>query len=361
MHIQALGLHARVDAPGELHQKLERDWSRCLSTPPDDGSEIRFRVDTTDATQRDSQPYLLTAEITLRAIRELAGQRLAFHGCGLSDSSGRVVALIGASGAGKSTAAVTLASGSFGYVSDEVLAVDEDATVLPFPRPLAVRAARGVTGGKVQRGPDELHLLRCAPELTLARLVLLERERGRAGPPELEEVPMLTAMVELIAQTSALTALDRPLQRLCRLINICGGVVRLRYGEIEETSEMLHALLDSPQQRIADWSPIDDLVGQDGHIDGSSAHPRVQRGHVVDAVRTGEEALLLVGQQAVRLGPLGCTIWGEAGDSPTLTELVDRVVAAHGPHRDAAQVVRRAVDAMTAASVLSYLRPTRAE
>lgn len=352
MHIRVLGMNARVDAPEELRHRLERDWSRCVRNPSPDESELGFRIDRVEGVDPERQYFILTSEITSRAVGELSGGYLAFHACGLSDQHGRVVALIGAPAAGKSTAALALARSSFGYVSDEVVAVSAEGEVLPFPRPVAVQCEDALRVDKTQRGPDELRLLSCHENLTLERLVLLSRQPDHQAAPGLESVPPLAALLELVPQTSALTTLDHPLQRLCRLIDRAGGVFRLGYVEIADTERILHALLESPERRTMDWSTVD-LRPTAAQAAGRRDPGRIRRAAIADAVQIGEDLLLLVGQDVVQLSGLGRTIWEAAGNSPEPDELMASVVAAHGPHRDSRALVNEAIESMRSGHILA--------
>ena len=76
-------------------------------------------------------------QVTACALEGAAGSLLLVHACGLSDESGGVIALVGKSGAGKTTAAVALGR-HLGYVSDEAVAVQAEGSVIAFERPLCV-------------------------------------------------------------------------------------------------------------------------------------------------------------------------------------------------------------------------------
>ena len=356
LHLNALGLGIRLEAPPAALHDLERDWSRCISDPTDLGDEVCFRLGDQDASSRDHLRYVLTTEITSRAIATLSGEHLLFHACGLSDPDGRVAALIGGTTAGKSTAAMVLGRTSFGYVTDEVVAVNEAAHVLPFPRPIALERGGGELGGKVQRGPDELQLRRCPPVMSLHRLVLLERRIEPHGSPELKQVPAADAIIEIVPQTSALAALDRPLQRLCALIERSGGVFRLIYDDIGDTADILRELLASDQRRSIDWAPTDGSPSVT-NADAGVGRGRVERSAVADAVVVDDALIVLVGGDVVRLSELGRAVWFATSHAPTLPELCDAVVSTVGPHPDAYQLVQEAVASMRQSGILAPAKP----
>jgi hypothetical protein len=264
--------------------------------------------------------------------------------------------MIGGTTAGKSTAAMVLSQSSFGYVTDEVVAVNETARVIPFPRPIALEREGGEVGGKVQRGPDELQLRRCPTVTSLHRLVLLDRRIEPHGAPELEQVPVADAIIEIVPQTSALAALDRPLQRLCALIERSGGVFRLIYDDIGDTADILRELLASDERSAIDWTPADGSPSI-ANADAGVGRGRVARSAVADAVVVDDELIVLVGGDVVRLSELGRAIWFATFCGPTLPELCDAVVATVGPHPNARQLVEEAVASMRRSGILVPTKP----
>jgi hypothetical protein len=344
----------------ETRDVLERYWSRCVALARVSAADVAVRIDDDDLPLPESSGYVLASQLTIQAIDELAGRLFMFHACGLAEESGRVVALIGTSGMGKTTAAAELATSTFGYVTDETLAVDDDGGVLAYPKPLSLIEDSGPAGHKVQRGPDELGLRGCPDHLTLARLVLLDRGDDPARAPGLGPVPLMDALLELIPNTSYLTAFERPLQRLCLLIDRCGGVHRLSYPQIADTAPLLTGLLGRLDAVTAStWTSLGAGAADDG-MAWAMWDARVHRVPALDGVLIDDEALLLVGQAPMRLAGIGLTIWQEAAQSPTLAELERRVVAVHGPHPDSGALVRDAVETMRQAGAVAFMRPRTA-
>ena len=210
----------------------------------------------------------------------------------------------------------------------------------------------------MQRSPDELGLGRPSGDLRIARIVLLDRVPGHADPPTLTAVPLVDALLELIPHASALARLPDPLQFMSRIIDRCGGALRLTYGEMDERvlslmSELLGREVDArdpwhafvPQRQgpdeLATW-PI-----RHRRRPGSSS-----KGTSLDGVATDGEALVLVDQVPVRLGEIGLAIWEAARDGVAQTEIVSIVEQQHGAHPDAPRIVREAVDQMLEAGLL---------
>ncbi|WP_123914922.1 hypothetical protein [Georgenia muralis] len=355
--LRLLGTTFAVECPDEeFRRELERAWSRCIVDEPsssDDGD-----VDFPLSEVGEAGVAGLLMRLTPRAIHHAVGQRLMVHAAGLVDDRGRVVALVGRSGAGKTTAAVTLAKHNFGYVTDETVGVGESRQIAPFPRPLA--QVDRATGRKVQTSPDELGLRRAPADLTLDRIVLLDRDT-EPRPASVESVPLLDGLMEIIPQTSGLVGLDRPLQRLCAVSQECGGLRRLSFHQIDDgVADLLRAVLTEPVADTEDWQPVADPVSDEPDISTGFLDGRVRRRHHRDAVRIDGEILLLVGSAPVRISGIGLTVWLESHEAPTIEQLVEAAVATHGPHPHAADLVREAVATMAEAEVVAYGLPRAA-
>jgi hypothetical protein len=79
---------------------------------------------------------IAVAGVTAAAVAH--SRRLCIHAGVLTHSGGALV-IPGTSGHGKTTLVAALVQAGFGYISDEVLALDRsDATLVPFARPLAI-------------------------------------------------------------------------------------------------------------------------------------------------------------------------------------------------------------------------------
>ena len=77
----------------------------------------------------------------MAAILEQAVVMMMLHACGLADrETGRVVALVAASGTGRTTASTSRAK-TWGYVTDETVAIRDNVSVAPHPKPLSLKQA----------------------------------------------------------------------------------------------------------------------------------------------------------------------------------------------------------------------------
>jgi hypothetical protein len=276
--------------------------------------------------------------VTLAALRATRGQRLNLHAGGLADPQGRVIALVAASGTGKTTATRSLAQ-RLGYLSDETVSLDPDGRVYPHPKPLSVLPKAETRRYKQQLSPDDLLLLPAIADGRLARIVVLRR--GVPEPRGLVRLGTVEGLLELVGQSSSLSDLEEPFGTLLRLVDHAGGVWALEYDEITDHLETLVDFL------AADPSPGGeiDLVRHAGRpAEGPVPDDRVARGAWRDAVEVGDDVLVLLDSRAVHLDSLMATLWLGLTEAQTVDGLVRQARDHHGDHPDAADLVGRALD-----------------
>lgn len=260
MRLEALGAIVEVQVTGDsayaAWAEIQRVWHLCSApdreTTPD--AVIHAVHDTASATTNDlanglvensSLPDLLqmlTQAVTRAAIDAQAGRLVMLHAAGLQDpSTGAVVALVGPGGTGKTTLVRTLGPGR-GYITDETVAVTDDHSVLPYPKPLSVRRQ---PSSPWKDETDPLHFGALAPckPATLARIVILDRRDGYAGSPAVEPLFTLDAIAALTPETSHLPEMEKPLQRMAELCDSVGGVMRVTYAEAEHLAPLLDGWL----------------------------------------------------------------------------------------------------------------------
>lgn len=342
LDLEILGTHFRLLAHHpSTRDALAQQWRRCLVAPAPDAVEVEVG-DEPGFDEGDG--YGLASQLTLQAIGRAMGTRLMLHAAGLASETGEVIALVAPSGTGKTTAVRTLCTTAFGYVTDETVSVGEELDVLPFAKPLSLVGDDAAPYVKTQHGPDDLGLLPAPPDLRLVRLVLLDRHETPTAP-SLTPVGLLEGLLDLMQQVSGLALLPDPLQLLCRTAERCGGIQRLSYDDIRSTSALLtgslRASAEGPDGAVVDpgdaWQPW---------------RPTGRPAHWTDAVTIGGEALVLIDNQPVRLGPLGRTVLEvllTGGDEATALAAATRD---HGPHPEAAALVAEAVQAARAADLL---------
>lgn len=312
-------------------------------------------------------PYLLSRALTMASIRRRTGQCLLLHAAGVSAPDGGTVALVAASGTGKTTAARVLGS-HLGYVSDETVAVEDDLTVRPWAKPLSVLLDPSDPFDKAESGPDELGLARAPDRLHLAAVVLLARDPGQPAPV-LEPVALVEALAEVVPQTSALLRLPRPMESVVTALTSGGGPWRLRYAEVADCVDLVAGLAagSGASEPTVEWStergdePPDDEDPEDAGVPGAAAAEDapsaggdlpggavLQRTPFRHAVHSEGSSLVVRGQVPAVLPGLASTLWRAAEAPVSVDDLVAAAVGAHGAHPEAEQLVTATLRALLA-------------
>lgn len=332
--------------------ELRRAWSRCLDhsgRPPilpqsqwasafDKSELIPFRgrissaVGTSFVAGQTFREFAstLTTTVTLAGIGVGKGSLVMLHAAGLADmGTGRTAALVGRSGMGKTTATKLLGAG-LGYVTDETVALEPSGAILPYAKPLSVIVDE-FPAPKHQLGPDELGLLVAPATPTLAAVVLLDRKPG-IKCPEITVLGHSEAIMELAPQTSSLGSVDKPLQRLCSMLDATGGAVRVTYSEAEDLAAIVPRLTERPPILSA-WTG---LVPDDAQVSGDApmGPGDYKRAELVDAVEfpvrdgPGTELLAMTDEGVVSVAGVGPAVW-RALATPCDIEGIARRIAPH--------------------------------
>ncbi|WP_261619881.1 hypothetical protein [Pseudarthrobacter equi] len=375
LHLQILGVEFVVrwgsGVSGEQQLNMRAAWARCASeqvpgapvpSPPaaseaftvsvafqsgDQGTE-RFEL---GASSFDELAENLTSRLTVAAILANAGHLIMLHACGVADpATGATVVLVAKSGTGKTTAGSVLAK-TYGYVTDETVAIRQDRTVIPYPKPLSVKIRHGRP--KKQVGPDELELRPAPPSPFLQSIVLLNRVSGEGRtPPVLEKVPLTEALLALIPDSSSQGEIKQPLQSLCRLIDIVGGVWQVTYSEAADLPAALAPLFQVQRQQEPGWEPRDVMSAELGQV----REGYVRRTPAKDAIAIGSELLVMVDAGIVHLAGIGPAIWEAAAEPLTPGQLAEKVAKVHGTPEGYRAAVEQAVELLAAEGVLEQGR-----
>jgi hypothetical protein len=192
------------------------------------------------------------------AIRHTPG-RLLWH-AGAVERGGRVVAVLGASGRGKSTLVASLVGRGAGYLTDEVVAVAPGSLeVKPYPKSLDLdadaqhrlgsRVAGVVLAGPKHRFPaarlGRVGRAGRGGTLALALVVVLGGE-AEAGDTGVERLAPADALVDVVGATFEAT-FDTPGQ-LGAAADVCEQVPAVRLGRIplHTAAELVERLLADP-------------------------------------------------------------------------------------------------------------------
>ena len=215
-----------------------------------------------------------TSLVTLELIRRHIGRMHLFHAAALMrPETGQVIALVGPSGRGKTTASRALARAGWVYLSDETCAIDpETLVVLPYPKPLSIIEKPGEP--KTQTAASALGLRHHDPASSLspelARVVVLDRVDAESRPHEdaaaagLRRLPLLEALQVLAEQSSGLARTRDGLLRLAELADRFGGIDAVTYTDSSQLPELLADLLETrrdagaePWKYIAGSAPVE--------------------------------------------------------------------------------------------------------
>ncbi|HBX80621.1 MAG TPA: hypothetical protein DEH05_05770 [Propionibacteriaceae bacterium] len=240
-------------ASEELHAAVLRAWSRCPAPAHGarDSEHVSVALDVpgvastdADVTGTDLARVLqsLTQQVTYAKIAAQRGRLFMMHAGAVANAEGDTVAFVAPGGTGKTTLIRTMGE-RFGYLTDETVGVDADASVHPYPKPLSVRGAPGRP--KAETSPDDLGLVRPPAACTLRRIVLLARNEAHRGDPRVEELGRYAAIAALAPETSALSDLPRPLHWLDGLLAGLQPVVRLHYREVETVRSLVAGWLEA--------------------------------------------------------------------------------------------------------------------
>ncbi len=258
VHLTALGVPVRLDVVGEradeVAAELRTRWHLCLAERPSPmatrisiglGDRVEGDADTpvdrVRAPELDQLLQITTQAVTRAGIAGNVGRRLMLHAAGIAHpTTGATLACVAPGGTGKTTLCRTLAP-RWTYVSDETVAIDADGAVTPYPKPLSLRVPDRLA--KVETDPRDLGLR--APEVPahLVGLVVLERSDDHQGPPRLEPMDLLDAIVTLTPQSSSLSRLERPLHRLADLLERLPVTGRLHYREADSVAGLVEEAL----------------------------------------------------------------------------------------------------------------------
>lgn len=318
--VDALGvgvsIRVRDGAEREAADRARSAWRDAVSSTP---ATERRSVEVSLSAEDDVDGALsnLSTHVTLAALDALRGSRLLLHAAGVAAPDGRVFALVGPSGRGKTTAARHLGR-RFGYVSDESVAVDAALTVWPYRKPLSV-----IVDGrpiKEQIAPSDLGLLPLPPSpLRLVGITLLERTPEADGP-SISPVDLVDAICEMTPQISYLPELPSPLQYVARIIDRVGAVTRLVYRDASELPAVVADMFVGSPPSTQHWAtPPDAVPGGPWRCAA-----------VEDAILVEGRACILREGVVTALDHRGCLVWTMCLQGADTREITDAAVDAFG-------------------------------
>jgi hypothetical protein len=350
--VRVMGVTVAITVPDEATRaRLARQWSRALVTGEGAEPDKTVQAHAQSPDKQDAEDYRLTTDVTRAALVSTQGRRINLHAAGLADERGRVLAMVGSSGTGKTTATRHLAR-RLGYLSDETVSMETDGGVHPHAKPLSVVIDPREPYVKAQLSPDDLGLLPTPDDTSIGRFVVLRR--GVPEPRGLVPLDTLDGLLELISQSSSLADLPDGLSALVALVEAHGGVWALEYDEIADHVEDLVGLLAADIPPAPVHAPVTHVGGapRDEGPEGT-----LGRAPWVESVEIGDEMVVLTHGRAARLQPLMATVWLELAEPRTLDELVTAAQGRHGDHPNAQGLMEKLVDLMLEDGLIVHRAP----
>lgn len=239
--VDALGKTIEIDVNGLIPGNREAVANIWADARPEGLPACDAVVEVGGAEDFDTVLADLSTRVTIAALDARRGSAWLLHAGGIADEAGRVVGLVGRSGAGKTTAVSTLAR-TFAYVTDETLAVRADGRIAPYRKPLSIVRTAGRP--KAQLAPSAAKLLPLPRlPLVLVGLLILDRRTTasatRAMQPVLTPLSVGEALVALVEQSSYLAEMARPLETIVDHLVAVGGAHRLTYDDAQSLPEIV--------------------------------------------------------------------------------------------------------------------------
>lgn len=337
-------------------EEIDALWSHLRATGDDDATpQIRLDYVLTGGDlpagavplpARPEASYTISGHLTREVICRLIGTRLLLHAGAVAHPELGTLVLVGASGAGKSTAS-SLLGWNGAYLTDELTIITPGTFALtPYPKPVSkhdpeLGAKRDFALGDLGLRPaDEV----AAPAPAMVLLLERIRDEGQVGEgSSVTRVPLSEALTRIVPQTSSLWELPGGLAALAGLLDSVGGALEVRYREAAELEELLRRLPPPEHVETVEIAPRpgDAAAGEDT----APAPGRIAAVPFRQALAV-ESGLFLLGEHgAIHLPGLAGLVWDLLADAGPLTfdQLEQLVVEEIGEHPKSATLVRSTV------------------
>ena len=184
-----------------------------------------------------------------RSAAESLVRELPLHAAAVAHPDGGAVALAGSSGAGKSTLGAAAVRSGWGFVAEEIAAIDADRQIRPYHRPIGLRGGGAAAIGMTIPDAEWFDSVYPWPVPTAARryggtlcgIALVTRVEGESA---IELVRPALALAELVEHTvvpspNGVVPAFRRLDELVRVV----PVVRLSVGAPSDGVHLLDELV----------------------------------------------------------------------------------------------------------------------
>jgi len=296
----------------------------------------------------------LSRQVTRAAIDARQADLWMLHAAGIATPAGEVVAFVGPSGRGKTTASRHLGR-HYGYVSDETIAIARDGRVLAYRKPLSI--IEEPRAPKVERRPSALGLGAIPRDLRVCAIVLLHRHPDHHGAPVVTRIDLADALDDLVTQSSHLVERPDSLRFTAAIAEATGGIRAVRYREASDLPAIVPKLIAGSASTPMIAPPI---AREPARVGVDADQPRFFRAAAVDELELAASDRLAVltrgsgGRGTVHvLDGIAPTLWA-AASGVSFDALVAASTAAHGAPvgADATELVRASVDRLVLEGLL---------
>lgn len=278
--------------------EVQADYAAAVETSVIDSQDVALAAET------------LTVHVTLHMLKALAGTKHLLHAASLgSPETGRTVALVAASGTGKTTAARFLGS-YFTYLSDETAVIDVDTLrVSAYPKPLSIIDVAGQPKNQYDPAGQGLTVAQPHQDFVLSHVVVLDRDKSGQASLSWERISLAEALFTVVEQSSGVQKMPRGLAELADLVNAVGGAIRLTYSEIADTLPFFRGLLAGELElgpRHDDYTYVETDPAALNVVSGPNCYRRVMG---TSGLETGDDFLLASAGKLTRISVIGWDIW----------------------------------------------------
>ena len=365
LHVSAIGTTVGIDLSGldaDGADAVKAAWADAAADP---GFEpVAIVVPRPGPRTRMLQS--LSQQVTRAAIDARRGDLWMLHAAGIATPEGEVVAFVGPSGRGKTTASRHLGR-RYGYVSDETIGIARDGRVVAYRKPLSI--IEEARAPKVERAASSIGLGGIPRDLFVRAIVLLHRDAAHDGAPAVRRLDLADALDDLVTQSSHLAERPDSLRFIAAIAEATGGIRAVRYREATDLEGIVDELLTgevavpvvAPAIAREPAAPDGDSSDGDSSDGDSSDGLRFSRASAVDELELGDSDRIAVltrdaaGRGIVRvLDGIAPTLWA-AASGVSFDALVAAATATHGAPEgvDPAAIVRASVDRLVLEGLLT--------
>lgn len=215
----------RSDVPARARYRIcgqgQRVWVACDDAAVSEQGKLSEALDA------------FVADLNFRAVASRPRHLVLHAAAGAHGSFG--VILPGPSGSGKSTLAAELSRAGFGYLSDEVAAIDPlSLEIEPYPKPLSLHDGSGA--------PRLVPAESLAGPVPVEAVVFPSYEAG--SPASLEEISRAEALIELANNSFNFLASPHELLPVLQRLVLSSWCGRLQMGDRTAACALLAELAD---------------------------------------------------------------------------------------------------------------------